>query len=82
LLWLTLIFSDKGCPPLPKHVEALQRMPVPTDVKGLQRFLGLINFYRWFLPGIAAILLPLMNTLRSSPWHLIVTSEMTAAVGC
>jgi hypothetical protein len=56
--------STAGISPLPKHVEALQRLPVPTDVKGLQRFLGLINFYRRFLPGIAATLLPLINALR------------------
>jgi RNase H-like domain found in reverse transcriptase len=49
-------------------------------MKGLQRFLGLINFYRRFLPGIAAILLPLTNALRGSPRHLTVTAEMTAAV--
>jgi transposase InsO family protein len=46
--------SAAGILPLPKHVEALQRLPVLSDVKGLQRFLGLINFYRRFLPGIAA----------------------------
>jgi Reverse transcriptase (RNA-dependent DNA polymerase) len=38
--------SASGIWSLPKHVEALQRLPVPTDVKGLQWFLGLINFYR------------------------------------
>jgi hypothetical protein len=42
--------SAAGISPLPKHVEALQGLPVPTDVKQLQRFLGLINFYRRFFP--------------------------------
>jgi hypothetical protein len=60
--------STAGISPLPKHVEALQCLPVPTDVKGLQRFLGLINFYRRFLPGIAATLLPLTNALGCLPW--------------
>jgi hypothetical protein len=67
-------------PLLPKHVEALQHLPVPNDLKGLQRFQGLIIFYRRFLPGIAATLLPLTNALRGSPRHLDVTAEMTAAV--
>jgi RNase H-like domain found in reverse transcriptase/Integrase zinc binding domain len=58
----------------------LQRLPVPTDLKELQRFLGLINFCHRFLPGIAAILLPLTNALRGLPRHLEVTAEMTAAV--
>jgi RNase H-like domain found in reverse transcriptase len=72
--------SAVGISPLPKHVEALQRLPVPTNMKGLQRFQGLINFYRRFLPGIAATLLLLTNPLRGSPRHLTVTAEMTAAV--
>jgi transposase InsO family protein len=71
--------SAAGISPLPKHVEALQRLPVPTDVKGLQRFLGLINFYSRFLPGIAATRLPLTDALRGLPQHLTVTAEMTAA---
>jgi hypothetical protein len=36
--------------PLPKHVEALRRLPVPADIKQLQLFLGLVNFYRRFCP--------------------------------
>jgi RNase H-like domain found in reverse transcriptase/Reverse transcriptase (RNA-dependent DNA polymerase) len=72
--------SAAGISPLPKHVEALQRLPVPTDVKQLQRFLGLINFYRRFLPGIAAVLLPLTDALRGSPRTLEVSPAMAAAV--
>jgi Reverse transcriptase (RNA-dependent DNA polymerase) len=59
--------SAAGISPLPKDVEALQRLPVPTNMKGLQWFLGLINFYSRFLPGIAALLLPLTNALRGLP---------------
>jgi transposase InsO family protein len=69
-----------GISPLPKHVEVLRRLPVPADVKQLQRFLGLINFYRRFLPGIAATLLPLTNALRGSPRLLDVTPAMVSAV--
>ncbi len=38
----------------------------PTTVKGLQIFPGLINFYPWFLSGIAAILLSLTDALKGS----------------
>jgi RNase H-like domain found in reverse transcriptase/Integrase zinc binding domain len=69
-----------GISPLPKHMEALRRLLVPTDVKQLQRFLCLINFYRRFLPGIAATLLLLTNALRGSPRMLEVTPAMAAAV--
>ena len=43
--------TPSGIVPLPKHVDAL--LLQPQDVCGLQRFLGMINFYRRFLPGVA-----------------------------
>jgi hypothetical protein len=44
---------ESGVVPLPCHVEAIDSFPPPTDLRQLQRFLGLINFYCRFLPGIA-----------------------------
>ena len=32
-----------------KHVKALTDFPPPSDLKQLQRFLGLINFYVYFI---------------------------------
>ena len=43
--------TPSGIVPLRKHVDAL--LLQPQDVCGLQRFLGMINFYRRFLPGVA-----------------------------
>ena len=37
-----------GIVPLHRHVDALLLQPHPQDVRGLQRFLGIINFYRHF----------------------------------
>ena len=50
-----------GIVPLRHHVDALLLKPHPQDVPGLQRFLGMINFYRCFLPGIARTLRPLTD---------------------
>jgi hypothetical protein len=33
----------------------------------MQAFLGLLNFYRRFLPGIAKVLRPLMDALDEVP---------------
>jgi hypothetical protein len=44
---------------LPRQVASVQDCPSPTDIKQLQRFLGLINFYRRFLPAVACTLQPL-----------------------
>ena len=59
-----------GIQPLTKHVEAVQNFPPPTNIQQLQRFLGLLNFYRRFLPGIAGTLKPLTDSLAGSPKSL------------
>jgi hypothetical protein len=53
-----------GVEPLLKHVAAVKEYPQPSDVKGLQSFLGLVNFYRRFIPAAAQILRPLTDALR------------------
>ena len=59
--------SGWGISPLPGKVEAVQRFERPHTVKTLQRFLGLINFYRRFLPNIAATMRPLTDALVGAP---------------
>jgi len=58
--------SAAGASPLPAYVEAVAVFPPPTTVKELQQFLGLVNFYRRFLPGVAATLRPLTDALQGS----------------
>jgi Reverse transcriptase (RNA-dependent DNA polymerase)/RNase H-like domain found in reverse transcriptase len=53
-----------GIQPLTDHVEAVQVFPRPSDKKGLQRFLGTVNFYCRFLPGAAAVLWPFTEALK------------------
>lgn len=71
--------SAAGLVPLPRHVTSLQEFPAPSTVKELQRFLGLINFYRRFLPGIAGILRPLTDALAGKPRCLQWTTERELA---
>ena len=58
---------NRGIVPLHRHVDALLLQPHPQDVRGLQRFLGMINFYRRFLPWIARTLRPLTDALAGNP---------------
>ncbi len=68
-----------GISPMEKHVKALADFPPPSDLKDLQRFLGLINFYRLFLPGIAGTLQPLTDLLRGNPKSLSWSDSAAAA---
>ena len=59
--------SAAGVLPLPFHVAAIQEFPCPSTVKELQSFLGMINFYRRFLPGVACnVPPPLTDELHGS----------------
>lgn len=51
--------SAAGIAPLPDRIAALQNSSAPTNRTGLQRFLGMVNYYHRFLPGIADTLAPL-----------------------
>jgi hypothetical protein len=70
-----------GISPMKKHVKALTDFPPPSDLEQLQRFLGLINFYRRFLPGIAGKLQPLADLLRGNP-KMLGWSESADAAFC
>jgi hypothetical protein len=71
--------DEAGITPLPRHVTAVQDCPPPTDIKQLQRFLGLINFYRRFLPAVARTLKPLTDLLKGSPKVLLWSPTANAA---
>ncbi|XP_050960534.1 uncharacterized protein LOC127161828 [Labeo rohita] len=45
-------------------VDAIQKWPLPTSVKELQRFLGFTNFYRRFIMNYSTITAPLTSLLR------------------
>lgn len=58
--------SSDGIEPSPAKVKAIRQYPKPTNIIELRRYLGVINFYRRFLPGAATILAPLNSYLRES----------------
>jgi hypothetical protein len=62
--------DQHGVRPLQQHVQAISDFPPSQDVKQLQQFLGMVNFYRRFLPGIVRTLQPLTDTLRGDPKKL------------
>nr|VZI40111.1 unnamed protein product [Spirometra erinaceieuropaei] len=48
---------------LSSKVEAIRDFPPPISKRQLRRFLGMVNFYRPFLPNCADLMLPLTNLL-------------------
>ena len=61
--------STEGLRPDPQKVAAIEDMPAPTDVKGVQRLLGMVHYLSRFIPHLAEECDPLRKlTLKDSAW--------------
>lgn len=61
--------NASGLRPSAKNVEAVLQAPELASVRELQSNLGLINFYRSFLPNLSSVLQPLHELLKREPWR-------------
>ena len=64
--FLGYLINENGIKPLPDRVEVIKNFPKPKTIKDLRRYLGMINFYRRFIPGAAKILEPLNFLLKGA----------------
>lgn len=62
--YLGYVIDKKGLKTCPKKVEAIGKTQIPTNVLELKRFLGMINYYRNFIPQASDRLGPLNKLLR------------------
>ena len=53
------IIDGNGIRTDPNKTKAMQNYPIPKNVKELQRFLGMCNYYRRFIKGFAELARPL-----------------------
>ena len=50
-----MITPDEGIQPPPEKLESIAKMPIPKNVKQVKQFLGLVGYYRKFVPRFADI---------------------------
>ena len=62
--YLGHLVSEKGFKPLPEKLESIRKMPAPRTAKEVKQFLGLIGYYRKFVPRFADISRPLTKLTR------------------
>lgn len=68
--YLGFVLNSQGLHPSPDKVDAVKNAPVPTCVKELKAFLGLVNYYGRFLPNQSTMAAPLYRLLRDNvPWE-------------
>ena len=54
--YLGHLISADGIQPLPEKLESIAKMPAPKNPKEVKQFLGLVGYYRKFVPRLADIL--------------------------
>ena len=53
-----------------EKVQGVIEWPVPKSMKDVQKFLGLANYYRWFVKDFAMIAKPLHEmTRKGKKWE-------------
>jgi len=62
--FLGVVISPKGVEMQKKKVERVLNWPVPRNIKEVQKFLGLTNYYRRFIKDFARIAVPLHILVR------------------
>lgn len=58
--------SAEGTRPPQDRIQALLDFPPPETVQGMRRFLGMLNYYRRFIPHAAQFQAPLIDALVST----------------
>lgn len=66
LNYLGHVISKEGIGPDPKKVEKIENLQAPTDQKGVKSLLGLVNWYKKFIPGYSKICAPLFQLLQKN----------------
>ncbi|XP_041460922.1 uncharacterized protein K02A2.6-like [Lytechinus variegatus] len=63
------LITEEGLKPDPAKVKAVRDMQNPTDVAGVQRFLGFVNYLSKFLPNLSEMCEPLRSlTKKDVEW--------------
>ena len=62
--YLGHVVSQHGVKAYPKKVIAVTKFPPPKDLRALQAFLGLMSYYRRFIPCFSSVPQPLFTLTR------------------
>ncbi|CAH8647502.1 unnamed protein product, partial [Schistosoma rodhaini] len=79
LQFLGHMVTSQGITPISTEIDTIRDYPLPDTQKKLRRFLGLINYYRRFIPNCAAILQPLTDALRGHSRTFQLSAEAIQA---
>ena len=76
--YLGNLISGTGIEPVPEQLESIKNMPSPTTPKEVKQFLGLIGYYRKFIPKFSDVARPLTNlTKKDVPFEWTPDCQQT-----
>lgn len=70
--------SKAGLSPPTDRLKAIEEYPVPKNVKALKRYLGLMNWFKKYIPQYSAVANPLYKLLRQGVKFSWQTEHQTA----
>ncbi|CAH8609833.1 unnamed protein product [Dicrocoelium dendriticum] len=74
--FLGFVIDENGRRPDPENIEAIDRLPAPTDVTTLRSFLGMVSHYSEFLPCMHRLRHPLNQLLmKDVEWNWSVQCQ-------
>ena len=62
--YLVHLISESGLEPMPDKLSAIKEMPAPRSPKEIKQFLGLVGYYRKFIPRFLDVVKPLTRLTR------------------
>lgn len=77
--FLGYLLSCDGLRPDPSKVQGILDFEAPKTIRQIRRFLGMINYYRRFIPDFSAITTPISDLLAGKPKIVRWTKEANNA---
>jgi len=76
--FLGVVIGLEGIKMEKEKVKGVLEWPTPMCIKDVQKFLGLANYYRWFIKGFATVVRPLHNLVKKDKkWDWTEKEEKT-----
>lgn len=80
LTFLGYVLSESGLQPNSERIQPILSYKRPETVRDIRRLIGLVNWYRRFIPGVAELLAPLTDltkgTTKNSQQRIEWTNEI------
>ena len=81
LVYLGHVISNEGIAPNPEKVQGIKDFPRPTNCTDVRKFMGMISYYRKFIPHLTNHSRPLEILGASKVWYW-TTNEENAFQAC